>query len=82
MRQRSPAVIGLCVVNAAFMITSGVVHLHLEQTAYQHVKTIGMSRFPSRYPSTSRRAVPCTGAGEVLGTVRRQRVLFGHDSDA
>jgi uncharacterized membrane protein len=41
MRQRSPAVIGLCLLEAALMVTSGVIHLHLEQTAYQHVKTIG-----------------------------------------
>ena len=39
--QRSFTVIGLCVVQAALLVTSGLIHLHLEQTAYQHVKTIG-----------------------------------------
>jgi hypothetical protein len=41
MGQRSIAVIGLCVVQAGLLVTSGLIHLHLEQTAYQHVKTIG-----------------------------------------
>jgi hypothetical protein len=41
MRQHSPMVIGLCVIDAALMITSGAIHLHLQQTAYQQVKTIG-----------------------------------------
>jgi hypothetical protein len=41
MGQRSLAVIGLCVVEAGLLVTSGLIHLHLEQTAYQHVKTIG-----------------------------------------
>ena len=31
----------LCLIEAALLVTSGVIHLHLEQTAYQHVKTIG-----------------------------------------
>jgi hypothetical protein len=39
--QRSLAVIGVCVVEAALLVTSGFIHLHLQQTAYQHVKTIG-----------------------------------------
>jgi hypothetical protein len=41
MHQRSLAVVGLCVLDAALMVTSGAIHLHLQQTAYQHVKTIG-----------------------------------------
>jgi len=41
MRQRSPAVVVLCLLDAGLMITSGLIHLHLQQTAYQHVKTIG-----------------------------------------
>jgi hypothetical protein len=41
MRQHSAAVIGLCVIEAGLLVTSGLVHLHLQQTAYQHVKTIG-----------------------------------------
>lgn len=41
MHQRSLAVIGLCVVQAGLLVTSGFIHLHLEQTAYRHVKTIG-----------------------------------------
>ena len=41
MHQRNPTVIGLCVVYAGLMVTSGLIHLHLQQTAYQHVKTIG-----------------------------------------
>jgi hypothetical protein len=41
MGQRSIAVIALCVVQAGLLVTSGLIHLHLEQTAYQHVKTIG-----------------------------------------
>jgi hypothetical protein len=41
MHQRNLAVIGLCVVDAALMVTSGIIHLHLQQTAYQHVKTLG-----------------------------------------
>jgi hypothetical protein len=31
----------LCLIEAALIVTSGVIHLHLQQTAYQHVKTIG-----------------------------------------
>jgi len=41
MRQHSAAVIGLCVIQAGLLVTSGLIHLHLEQTAYRHVKTIG-----------------------------------------
>jgi xanthine/uracil permease len=41
LHQRSLTVIGLCLVDAALLVTSGVIHLHLQQTAYQHVKTIG-----------------------------------------
>jgi xanthine/uracil permease len=41
MRLSSPVVLGLCVVEAALLVISGFVHLHLERTAYQHVKTIG-----------------------------------------
>jgi len=41
MRQHSAAVIGLCVIQAGLLVTSGFIHLHLEQTAYRHVKTIG-----------------------------------------
>jgi hypothetical protein len=41
MHQRSVVVNALCLVEAALMITSGFIHLHLQQTAYQHVKTIG-----------------------------------------
>lgn len=41
IRQRSPAVIGLCLVEAALLVTSGLIHLHLGQTAYRHVKTLG-----------------------------------------
>jgi hypothetical protein len=33
--------LALCIVEAGLMVTSGVIHLHLQQTAYQHVKTIG-----------------------------------------
>jgi hypothetical protein len=35
------AILALCIVEAGLMVTSGVIHLHLQQTAYQHVKTIG-----------------------------------------
>jgi hypothetical protein len=41
MRQRSPAVVVLCLLDAGLMVASGFIHLHLQQTAYQHVKTIG-----------------------------------------
>jgi xanthine/uracil permease len=41
MRERSLPVIGLSVIQAGLMVTSGFIHLHLQQTAYQHVKTIG-----------------------------------------
>jgi hypothetical protein len=41
MHQRNLAVIGLCAVDAALMVTSGFIHLHLQQTAYQRVKTLG-----------------------------------------
>jgi hypothetical protein len=41
MRQRSTAVIGLCLIDAALLVTSGCIHLHLQQTAYRHVTTIG-----------------------------------------
>lgn len=30
-----------CLVEAALLVTSGFIHLHLQRTAYQHVKTIG-----------------------------------------
>jgi hypothetical protein len=38
--RRSPVVIGLCLVDAALMVTSGFIHLHLERGPYQDVKTI------------------------------------------
>src|SRR5882762_5449466 len=41
IHQRNLAVIGLCVIEAGLLVTSGLIHLHLERTAYQHVKTIG-----------------------------------------
>jgi low temperature requirement protein LtrA len=41
MHQRNLTVIGLCVVEAALIVISGLIHLHLQQTAYQHVKTLG-----------------------------------------
>jgi hypothetical protein len=41
LHQRSLAVNGLCLLEAVLMVISGSIHLHLQQTAYQHVKTIG-----------------------------------------
>ena len=38
--RRSPLVIVLCIVGAALLVTSGLIHLHLERGPYQHVKTI------------------------------------------
>jgi hypothetical protein len=40
-RRRSLVVIGLCVLEAALLVTSGLIHLHLAETAYKHVKTLG-----------------------------------------
>jgi hypothetical protein len=37
---RRPVVVALCVVSAALMVWSGVIHLHLWQTAYRNI-TIG-----------------------------------------
>jgi hypothetical protein len=39
-RRRSPVIIGLCLVDAALMVVSGVIHLHLERGPYHEVKTI------------------------------------------
>jgi hypothetical protein len=41
IHQRSLAAIGLCLIEAALLVTSGFIHLHLQHTAYRHVKTIG-----------------------------------------
>lgn len=42
-KTRAPAHVAtaLCLVEAALVVVSGVIHLHLERTAYLHVKTIG-----------------------------------------
>jgi heme/copper-type cytochrome/quinol oxidase subunit 4 len=39
-RRRSPLIIGLCLVDAALMVVSGFIHLHLERGPYHEVKTI------------------------------------------
>jgi hypothetical protein len=39
-RRRSPLIIGLCLVDAALMVVSGFIHLHLERGAYHEVKTL------------------------------------------
>jgi heme/copper-type cytochrome/quinol oxidase subunit 4 len=39
-RRRSPVIIGLCLVDAALMVVSGFIHLHLERGPYHEVKTI------------------------------------------
>jgi hypothetical protein len=39
-RRRSPLIIGLCLVDAALMVVSGIIHLHLERGPYHEVKTI------------------------------------------
>jgi heme/copper-type cytochrome/quinol oxidase subunit 4 len=38
--RRSPVIIGLCLVDAALMVISGFIHLHLERGPYHEVKTI------------------------------------------
>lgn len=38
---RKVAILVLCVVEAALIVTSGAIHLHLGETAYRHVKTLG-----------------------------------------
>jgi hypothetical protein len=38
--RRSPLIIGLCLVDAALMVVSGIIHLHLERGPYHEVKTI------------------------------------------
>jgi hypothetical protein len=38
---RKVAILALCVVEAALIVISGSIHLHLGETAYQHVKTLG-----------------------------------------
>jgi hypothetical protein len=40
-RRSSVAILVLCVVQAALLVTSGAIHLHLAETAYKHVKTLG-----------------------------------------
>ena len=37
----SPAVWVLCIINAGLLVTSGLIHLHLWDIAYRHVKTLG-----------------------------------------
>jgi hypothetical protein len=36
----TPVVLGLCIVDAALLVVSGVLHLHLAMTAYRHVSTL------------------------------------------
>jgi hypothetical protein len=38
--RRSPLVIGLCVVDAALLVVSGLIHLHYARGAYRHVHTL------------------------------------------
>jgi hypothetical protein len=38
--RRSPLVIGLCLVDAALLVVSGLVHLHYARGAYRHVHTL------------------------------------------
>jgi hypothetical protein len=35
----TPLVIGLCIVAAALMVVSGIIHIHLWNIAYRHVKS-------------------------------------------
>jgi hypothetical protein len=39
--RQSASVLALCVLQAALLVTSGWIHLHLAETAYKHVKTLG-----------------------------------------
>jgi hypothetical protein len=39
--RRGIGILVLCVVQAALLVTSGAIHLHLAETAYKHVKTLG-----------------------------------------
>jgi hypothetical protein len=41
MTRRGLGVLGLCLLEAALLITSGIIHLYLADTAYRHVKTLG-----------------------------------------
>jgi hypothetical protein len=38
--RRSPLVIGLCLVDAALLVISGLIHLHYARGAYRHVHTL------------------------------------------
>jgi heme/copper-type cytochrome/quinol oxidase subunit 4 len=39
-RRRSPVIIGLCLVDAALMVVSGFIHLHLQRGPYHEIKTL------------------------------------------
>ena len=36
-----PSVWALCIINAGLLVASGLIHLHLWDIAYRHVKTLG-----------------------------------------
>jgi hypothetical protein len=89
--RRSPVVIGLCVVGAALLVVSGLIHLHLERGPYQHVKTINWL-FIVQFVSclvvaaallvTRHFLVALAGAGLLAGTIigfiiSRTRGIFG-----
>jgi hypothetical protein len=38
--RRTPVVIGVCLVDAALLVTSGIIHLHLALGPYKHVSTL------------------------------------------
>jgi hypothetical protein len=38
--RRSPLVIGLCLVDAALLVVSGLIHLHFARGDYRHVHTL------------------------------------------
>jgi hypothetical protein len=89
--RRSPVVIGLCLVDAALLVISGLIHLHLERGPYLHVKTINWL-FIVQFVSclvvaaallvTRHFLVAAAGVGLLAGTIigfiiSRTRGIFG-----
>jgi len=76
--RRSPLVIGLCVVDAALLVISGLIHLHLQRGPYRHVATLDWM-FIVQFVSclvvaaallvTRHALVALAGAGLMAGTI-------------
>jgi hypothetical protein len=89
--RRSPIVIGLCVIDAALLVVSGLIHLHYARGAYRHVHTLNWM-FVVQFVSclavalvllvTRHAVVAAAGAALLAGTIvgfilARTRGIFG-----